>query len=626
MERNIKRIGLVNLLVLLAIGVASTVLARSTNTLAGQSGIIFLGLGFLVIAISYFQIRLEESERLERLEFEEINKTAASASLFNTADAEVFPARRSREQFERFFVPGFTVVLLLLQVGGAYWVFDWLRKLVPTGVHQPTVAMSLFGLFALALFLIGKYSVGMARLDGARLLRAGANYLLLGAYVCFLITVCIASVQLGFPKVDLYVAYVFGGLLALVAAESLINLVLEIYRPRVAGKVGRLLYDSRLVGLLAEPEGLFTTAAHALDYQFGFKVSETWFYRFLEKALVWLILLQFGVLLASTCFVFISPGEQGLLERFGSAVGGGTVLEPGLHLKLPWPVDQVYRFSTLKIQNFNIGFVPEDEGAEKAVFWTGKHYKEESNWLVASRNIRSDGATNNSGEGGVPADLINVSVPVQFQIKDLRAWEYNHTDAPKLLERIATREVVRYLSGTDILQLMATGRSEAAEELKRRIQREADTLPGGALGVNVVLVGLQDLHPPVKVAPKFEEVVGTLQENEGKVYEANGYSNKTITLAKADATRMVRDALSYSNLTVSAAVAQSAQFYNQVQAYRASPQVYMERSYLQALERGTTNSRKYVLATTNTHDIIQMNLEEKIRGDLLNDLTIPAPK
>src|ERR1041385_1596149 len=110
MERNIKRIGLVSLLVLLAVGITSTVLARYTNTLAGQAGVIFLGLGFLVIAIGYFQMRLEESERLERLEFEEINKSAASGSLFNTADAEVFPARRSREQFERFFVPGFTVV------------------------------------------------------------------------------------------------------------------------------------------------------------------------------------------------------------------------------------------------------------------------------------------------------------------------------------------------------------------------------------------------------------------------------------------------------------------------------------------------------------------------------------
>ena len=72
-------------------------------------------------------------------------------------------------------------------------------------------------------------------------------------------------------------------LLGLIAVETLINLVLEIYRPRVKGKVERPLYESRLVGLLGQPEGLITTAAQALDYQFGFKVSETWFYRFFRE-------------------------------------------------------------------------------------------------------------------------------------------------------------------------------------------------------------------------------------------------------------------------------------------------------------------------------------------------------
>jgi membrane protease subunit HflK len=632
MERNIKKIGLVNLVVLLVVGVAALVLARYTNSMAGQAGVIFLGLGFLVVLIGYFQMRLEETERLERMEFEELNKTAATASLFNTTDPEVFPARRSREQFERFFVPGFTVLLFLLQAGGAYGLFTWLRKATPGVLHQPTVGMSLFGLYALILFLLGKYAVGLTRLEGARLLRPGASYFLLGAYVCFVVTACIAAVEAGFPMVDYYAAYVLAGLLALVAAETLINLVLEIYRPRVAGKPSRLLYDSRLVGLLAEPEGLFTTAAHALDYQFGFKVSETWFYRFLERALVWLILLQLGVLLASTCFVFISPGEQGLLERFGRAVSDQRVLEPGLHVKLPWPIDHVYRFRTREIQSFNVGFVPAEESGEKAVLWTGSHYKEESNWLVASRQVagpesgRSGDTNGPATERGVPADLVNLSVPVQYQISDLRAWAYNHTEAGKVLERIAMREVLHYLSGIDLFQLMATGRAEAAEQMKQRIQRVADTLPGGPLGVNVVLVGLQDLHPPAKVAPKFQEVLATLQENEAKVHEANGYAAKTVNLAQAEALRRVNAAQSASNRTVKAISSRASQFTNQIAAYLASPRVYKERSYLDALERGATNARKYVLATTNVEDILQYDLQDKLRGDLINDLRIPPPR
>jgi modulator of FtsH protease HflK len=620
MDRNTKKIGLVNLFVLLALGGASLALARYSHTLAGQVGSVFFGLGFLVIAIGYFQMRLEEAERLEKLEFDELNKTASSGSLFNTADSEVFPARRSREQFERFFVPGFTVVLFLLQAGGAYLLWNWVNKAVYTPMEKPTVAMSIFGLFALTLFLLGKYSVGLARLEGARLLRPGASYMLLSAYVCFLITVCIGAVELGFPWVDRYAAFVLVGLLALVAAETLISLVLEIYRPRVAGKVGRLVYDSRLVGLMAEPEGLFTTAAHALDYQFGFKVSETWFYRFLEKALIWLILLQVGVLVLSTSFVFVSPGEQALLERFGSPVNTGAVLEPGLHVKLPWPIDKIHRYRTRELQMFNVGFVPEEgESHETAILWTGKHYKEESNWLVASSNQRT--AEGSQNERAIPADLVNVSVPVQFQIKDLRAWAYGHADAAKLLERLATREVVRYLASTDFFQLLGAGRSHAAEELRTRIQQQADA---EGVGASIVMVGLHDLHPPSKVAPAFQELVAASQENEARIHHAKGFAAQTVMVATGEAHKKIMEARGHSIRTVLGSAATANQFTNQAQAYGASPRVYMERAYVQALERGMTNARKYVFATTNTQDIIQMNVEDKIRSDLLEGLSVPS--
>src|SRR5206468_4010564 len=154
---------------------------------------------------------------------------------------------------------------------------------------------------------------------------------------------------LGFPKVDLNIARVMCVIVGLIAVETLLGLLLEIYRVRLKGKETRLLYESRLVGLLGQPEAIITTAAHALDYQFGFKVSDTWFYKFLEKALAWLVLAQLGLLLLSTCFVFVDPGQQGLLERFGAPVPGREVVGPGLHLKLPWPVDRVRRFPTDQI-------------------------------------------------------------------------------------------------------------------------------------------------------------------------------------------------------------------------------------------------------------------------------------
>lgn len=620
MERNIQKTGAVNLVVMLLLGAAGYALARYANTLAGQVGSIFFGLGVLVSAISYFQMRLEESERLERLDLEEMARSRQSASLFAGADEDTFPARRSRQQFDKYFVPGFTVFLLLLQVAGAYFCWTWLRTPSTETVKEPAIALALYGLFGLVLFLLGKYSAGLGRLEGRQLLRPGASYILLNAFLSFLIAGCIAAVKMGFPVADLYAARVLTVLLGVVAIETLASLLFELYRPRVKGGQSRVIYEGRLISLLGQPEGLISTAAQALDYQFGFKVSETWLYLFLERALAWLVIVQLGILYLSTCVVFIAPGEEGLLERFGRPVGTAQPLEPGFHLKLPWGMDAVQRFRTKEIQSFNIGFVedPEKKEQEKVVLWTVSHSKEEFNLMVASRN--SAGATNRNS--GVPVDLLTVGIPVQFQIHDVRAWAYGYTDAAALLEKIATREVIRYLVNVDLFAVMSTARGEAASELQKRIQARADELK---LGVKIVFVGLQDIHPPVKVASAFQGVIGAGQENEAKLRAAEGYAARVVPMAQAEGAKKILEAEGYRATRVAAAAAQGTQFANRQAAFKAAPDVFLQRLYLQTLGRGATNARKYVLLTTNSQDSIYLNLEDKIRQDLF-DIAVPGKK
>src|SRR5262245_39177867 len=98
MERNIQKNGLVNLVILLAAGIAAFAVARIQISLAGMVSVAFLGMGVLVAAMSWFLMRLETNERLEKLEFDELAKSRNTATLFETQDAEVFPAQRAREQ------------------------------------------------------------------------------------------------------------------------------------------------------------------------------------------------------------------------------------------------------------------------------------------------------------------------------------------------------------------------------------------------------------------------------------------------------------------------------------------------------------------------------------------------
>lgn len=623
MDRNIQRIGLINLLALLFIGGAAGALFIYSNSLTGLAGLAFLVMGTLVAMVSYFQMRLENRERIEQMEFDEVRKSPASSALFSQ-DSETFPARRSREQFERFFVPGFTILLLLLQGAAAYFLWNWLTKSVPAAnVERASIAMALSALFSLIFFLLGKYAAGVARLENQRLLRPGASYLLLGSVICFLTAGAEAAAWFNYPRADLIIARILVVVVGLVAIENFITLIFEIYRPRLKGKETRLLYESRLIGLLGQPGGLITTAAQALDYQFGFKVSETWFYRFLEQALAWIILLQLTILFASTTVVMIGPSEQGVLERFGRPVEGRALLEPGLHFKLPWPFDKVYRFPTREIHTFYIGFVPDERlDQEKTVLWTRPHSKEEFNLLVASREASLPSSTTDSGrDQAVPVNLLAVNIPVQYRIRDYVAWTYQHADASQLLEELANREVIRYLVSMDMDELMTTARFRAANELRQRIQQRADK--EYHLGVEILYVGLQGIHPPVKVADAFEAVVAALQQKETNILAAQAYWAGKIPGAYAEATNRLTRALIEAENKVTVAAAQSSQFTNQLIAFQASPSVYLQRSYLETFTRAVGPARKLVIGATNTQDTIWLNLEDRVRD--FTDLSVPPP-
>ena len=53
--------------------------------------------------------------------------------------------------------------------------------------------------------------------------------------------------------------------------------------------------------------------------------------------------------------------------------------------------------------------------------------------------------------------------------------------------------------------------------------------------------------------------------------------------------------------------------------------MYVERAYLGAFGRATANARKYILLTTNTHEVLTFDLQDKIRADILSDVSVPAP-
>ena len=140
MERNAGKNGPVNLIAAVLIFVAALRRDRLCPLAGGASWPPSFSVSRALVAfVSWFQMRLEENERLEKLELDELANSKGGSALFEAKDAEVFPAQRAREQFEKFFVPGFAVLLLLLEAGGAWLLWRWTGQ--ATGVIAPERAM-----------------------------------------------------------------------------------------------------------------------------------------------------------------------------------------------------------------------------------------------------------------------------------------------------------------------------------------------------------------------------------------------------------------------------------------------------------------------------------------------------
>ncbi|HEX9047988.1 MAG TPA: SPFH domain-containing protein, partial [Verrucomicrobiae bacterium] len=225
--------------------------------------------------------------------------------------------------------------------------------------------------------------------------------------------------------------------------------------------------------------------------------------------------------------------------------------------------------------------------------------------------------TDTNSAGSKPIGLITVSIPVQYQITNITDWVYANTTPDDLLTNLATREVVRYLAGSDLNDILSHGRLEAATALRDRIQAAANDRK---LGVNIVFVGLQDIHPPTAndVAATYEKVIGAQQEAIATNNYAQAFAIRTNALAEATAFTLTNVADANRVRVVTSAYARAALFTNQIPAFEAAPAVYRQRQYLQSFAAATKNARKYVMLVTNTQDVVILDLEDKIREDLLN--------
>jgi regulator of protease activity HflC (stomatin/prohibitin superfamily) len=185
------------------------------------------------------------------------------------------------------------------------------------------------------------------------------------------------------------------------------------------------------------------------------------------------------------------------------------------------------------------------------------------------------------------------------------------------------------------------------------IQKAADEAD---LGVEIVFLGLQGIHPPTEVAADYQAVVGAVQEKQALILEAHANRNESLSAlvgsvesadelyslavkyqqaekterlqdidklgseldkaleeAKGDIYETLSKAQSYGFEKATLAKAAGERFDSQLKAYRAAKDIYKQLLILNALEETLENIRKIVsLADPNDQQIIEINVQEKL--------------
>ena len=509
---------------------------------------------WLMAAVLFYCRQLAAQEEIE---LAEIAARGETGTIFEGEQGVAMRVAAGRlAAMERWAVPIFAVLWACGHAVVGALTIRYLaaldKPLALTGVAPAALFAVLIAFMA---FLFSRYCTGLGTERPWLLLRATGSYLLVNVLLIAAVLVALLAASQKYASADRIIAYLSPAVQLLLAAEVVLNVLLDLYRPRVGGQEDRPPFDSRLFNLVAQPGRVGHTIAETLNYQFGFEVSKTWFYQLLGRAFVPLIVLGIVVMFLMSTIVMVPEGSQAIVFHFG--VPSAETVKPGIWLKWPWPIDRVEMFDTGQVYEIVLGEGEERTEKERAAsyvngrrlfLWTEEHGdRKELDFLVAGPkrgpgDTAKEDATGRKEAKALPSvDVIKLVVPVQYRITDAFKYGYKSRDSHALLEKVAYQKMVQYCASATLTSskgdpdsdrpeaIMTHGRAKAARKLKDHIQKAVGPGPDGLdLGVEITYVGLVSVHPPADVAPEYQKVLEAERAQDEKRYEAQGQANKLL--------------------------------------------------------------------------------------------------
>ena len=265
--------------------------------------------------------------------------------------------------------------------------------------------------------------------------------------------------------------------------------------------------------------------------------------------------LVLAILLWTSCYT-VQAESEGVVLRFGRFL---KTVEPGLHFKLPFGIDDVSVLPTRRQLKLEFGFTtPNYTNADQA----GDDPAQEKSIVTGDLNAAL------------------VEWVVQYRIDDPKQYLFDVRNPGRTLRDLSEAAMREIIGDRTVDEVITIGRQDIEVSALARMQELAKRYK---LGIRVDQVQLKNVNPPKEVQASFNEVNRAQQDRENAINIANGDYNEAVPKAKGQADQTVRGAEGYQFKRVNEAEGDVAAFNAVLEQYIKAPEITRTRLYYETM-------------------------------------------
>jgi membrane protease subunit HflK len=282
-------------------------------------------------------------------------------------------------------------------------------------------------------------------------------------------------------------------------------------------------------------------------------------------------------IIAWQAFTFrVNPDELGVVMRFGQFIRQDP---PGLHFRLPYPIDEVRLPKVTRQNTIEIGMRSTSGRLGGGV----RDERAESLMLTGDENI------------------VDIDFVVYWRIRDAAKYLFNIQNADTTVKEVAESAMREVVGQSKIQPILTQERQKTEEAVQNLIQTTLDSYNAG---IQIDQVKLQKVDPPPEVIDAFRDVQAARADMERLQNEAYAYANKVVPEARGDAQRILQAAEGYKQQVVNDANGQTSRFLQVYDQYKNAPDVTRKRMFLETMERVLGGTDKIILDSKGGQGVV----------------------